>query len=189
MVLPNWYSKVMEWFPGSWHIVHPCTTSVMSCHLCFSATTSPLSSVYSLLRSILVAALVYGFCLGAINVSGNLFVSFTAELCLLVLPLLIICVCVCVGSVGRGTCPGALLCVLRPPPGLVVSSEQAEQRPNHPLVSVTTHSWFSSHLNAPTALWLTSKLLCFFYTVLWTGLWSAPSSSQSWRAEHQKSPH
>uniref|UniRef100_A0A8C2J063 Pecanex-like protein n=1 Tax=Cyprinus carpio TaxID=7962 RepID=A0A8C2J063_CYPCA len=32
-----------------------------------TATTSPLSSVYSLLRSILVAALVYGFCLGAIN--------------------------------------------------------------------------------------------------------------------------
>ncbi|XP_051533265.1 pecanex-like protein 3 isoform X4 [Myxocyprinus asiaticus] len=33
-----------------------------------TATTSPLSSVYSLLRSVLVAALVYGFCLGAINV-------------------------------------------------------------------------------------------------------------------------
>uniref|UniRef100_A0A673IXM7 Pecanex-like protein n=1 Tax=Sinocyclocheilus rhinocerous TaxID=307959 RepID=A0A673IXM7_9TELE len=32
-----------------------------------TATTSPLSSVYSLLRSILVSALVYGFCLGAIN--------------------------------------------------------------------------------------------------------------------------
>uniref|UniRef100_UPI00405349CB pecanex-like protein 3 n=1 Tax=Danio rerio TaxID=7955 RepID=UPI00405349CB len=32
-----------------------------------TATTSPLSSVYSLLRSLLVAALVYGFCLGAIN--------------------------------------------------------------------------------------------------------------------------
>ncbi|XP_016317022.1 pecanex-like protein 1 [Sinocyclocheilus anshuiensis] len=32
-----------------------------------TATTSPLSSVYSLLRSIVVAALVYGFCLGAIN--------------------------------------------------------------------------------------------------------------------------
>uniref|UniRef100_A0A671Q5A5 Pecanex-like protein n=1 Tax=Sinocyclocheilus anshuiensis TaxID=1608454 RepID=A0A671Q5A5_9TELE len=32
-----------------------------------TATTSPLPSVYSLLRSILVAALVYGFCLGAIN--------------------------------------------------------------------------------------------------------------------------
>ncbi|XP_051733095.1 pecanex-like protein 3 isoform X2 [Ctenopharyngodon idella] len=32
-----------------------------------TATTSPLSSVYSLLRSMLVAALVYGFCLGAIN--------------------------------------------------------------------------------------------------------------------------
>uniref|UniRef100_A0A673GMG9 Pecanex-like protein n=1 Tax=Sinocyclocheilus rhinocerous TaxID=307959 RepID=A0A673GMG9_9TELE len=32
-----------------------------------TATTSPMSSVYSLLRSILVAALVYGFCLGAIN--------------------------------------------------------------------------------------------------------------------------
>uniref|UniRef100_A0A671PYS0 Pecanex-like protein n=1 Tax=Sinocyclocheilus anshuiensis TaxID=1608454 RepID=A0A671PYS0_9TELE len=36
-----------------------------------TATTSPLPSVYSLLRSILVAALVYGFCLGAINVSGK----------------------------------------------------------------------------------------------------------------------
>nr|XP_055035164.1 pecanex-like protein 1 [Misgurnus anguillicaudatus] len=32
-----------------------------------TATTSPLSSVYSLFRSVLVAALVYGFCLGAIN--------------------------------------------------------------------------------------------------------------------------
>ncbi|XP_077089481.1 pecanex-like protein 3 isoform X1 [Siphateles boraxobius] len=32
-----------------------------------TATTSPLSSVYSLFRSMLVAALVYGFCLGAIN--------------------------------------------------------------------------------------------------------------------------
>ncbi|XP_053334236.1 pecanex-like protein 3 isoform X1 [Clarias gariepinus] len=32
-----------------------------------TATTSPLSSLYSLLRSVLVAALVYGFCLGAIN--------------------------------------------------------------------------------------------------------------------------
>uniref|UniRef100_A0AAR2KI39 Pecanex-like protein n=1 Tax=Pygocentrus nattereri TaxID=42514 RepID=A0AAR2KI39_PYGNA len=32
-----------------------------------TATTSPLSSCYSLLRSMLVAALVYGFCLGAIN--------------------------------------------------------------------------------------------------------------------------
>ncbi|TRY54135.1 hypothetical protein DNTS_034821 [Danionella cerebrum] len=31
------------------------------------STTSPLSSIYSLLRSLLVAALVYGFCLGAIN--------------------------------------------------------------------------------------------------------------------------
>uniref|UniRef100_A0A8B9HU42 Pecanex-like protein n=1 Tax=Astyanax mexicanus TaxID=7994 RepID=A0A8B9HU42_ASTMX len=30
-----------------------------------TATTSPLSSIYSLLRSVLVAALVYGFCLGA----------------------------------------------------------------------------------------------------------------------------
>lgn len=38
--------------------------------LCVLATTSPLSSLYSLLRSVLVAALVYGFCLGAINVSG-----------------------------------------------------------------------------------------------------------------------
>lgn len=37
--------------------------------LCVLATTSPLSSLYSLLRSVLVAALVYGFCLGAINVS------------------------------------------------------------------------------------------------------------------------
>ncbi|XP_036443405.1 pecanex-like protein 1 [Colossoma macropomum] len=32
-----------------------------------TATTSPLSSCYSLLRSVLVAALVYGFCLGAIS--------------------------------------------------------------------------------------------------------------------------
>uniref|UniRef100_I3JBK1 Pecanex-like protein n=1 Tax=Oreochromis niloticus TaxID=8128 RepID=I3JBK1_ORENI len=32
-----------------------------------SATTSPLSSLYSLIRSVLVAALLYGFCLGAIN--------------------------------------------------------------------------------------------------------------------------
>ncbi|XP_076836804.1 pecanex-like protein 3 isoform X2 [Brachyhypopomus gauderio] len=32
-----------------------------------TASTSPLSSLYSLLRSLLVAALVYGFCLGAIN--------------------------------------------------------------------------------------------------------------------------
>lgn len=129
--------------------------------LCVSATTSPLSSVYSLLRSILVAALVYGFCLGAINVSCNLFVSFTEDLCLLVFPLLILCVCVCVGSVGRGTCPGALLCVLWPPPGLVLSSEQAEQWPNHPLVSVTTHSLFSSHLSTLAALWLTSNIWCF----------------------------
>lgn len=34
-----------------------------------SATTSPLSSLFSLIRSMLVAALLYGFCLGAINVS------------------------------------------------------------------------------------------------------------------------
>lgn len=34
-----------------------------------SATTSPLSSLYSLMRSMLVAALLYGFCLGAISVS------------------------------------------------------------------------------------------------------------------------
>lgn len=153
MVLLNWYSMVLAtpnswiWFFGTWQTVHPCTTNVMSCHLCVSATTSPLSSVYSLLRSILVAALVYGFCLGAINVSGNLFVSFTVELCLLVLPLLVLCLCV--GSMGRGTCPGALLCVLWPPPGLVLSSEQAEQWPDHPLVSVTTHSRFSSHLTTP----------------------------------------
>ncbi|XP_034034311.1 pecanex-like protein 3 [Thalassophryne amazonica] len=32
-----------------------------------TATTSPLSSLFSLIRSILVAALLYGFCLGAIN--------------------------------------------------------------------------------------------------------------------------
>uniref|UniRef100_A0A8C8D854 Pecanex-like protein n=1 Tax=Oncorhynchus tshawytscha TaxID=74940 RepID=A0A8C8D854_ONCTS len=32
-----------------------------------TATTSPLSSLYSLLRSVLVASLLYGFCLGAIN--------------------------------------------------------------------------------------------------------------------------
>uniref|UniRef100_A0A3Q3EH39 Pecanex-like protein n=1 Tax=Labrus bergylta TaxID=56723 RepID=A0A3Q3EH39_9LABR len=32
-----------------------------------TATTSPLSSLFSLLRSVLVAALLYGFCLGAIN--------------------------------------------------------------------------------------------------------------------------
>ncbi|GAA6108832.1 pecanex-like protein 3 isoform X2 [Tachysurus ichikawai] len=32
-----------------------------------TATTSPLSSIFSLLRSVLVAALVYGFCLGAIH--------------------------------------------------------------------------------------------------------------------------
>uniref|UniRef100_A0A4W5MKT5 Pecanex-like protein n=1 Tax=Hucho hucho TaxID=62062 RepID=A0A4W5MKT5_9TELE len=32
-----------------------------------TATTSPLSSLYSLLRSVLVTALLYGFCLGAIN--------------------------------------------------------------------------------------------------------------------------
>lgn len=35
-----------------------------------SATTSPLSSLFSLIRSVFVAALLYGFCLGAINVSG-----------------------------------------------------------------------------------------------------------------------
>lgn len=34
-----------------------------------SATTSPLSSLFSLIRSMFVAALLYGFCLGAINVS------------------------------------------------------------------------------------------------------------------------
>ncbi|XP_062309131.1 pecanex-like protein 3 isoform X2 [Osmerus eperlanus] len=32
-----------------------------------TATTSPLSSLYSLIRSVLVSALLYGFCLGAIN--------------------------------------------------------------------------------------------------------------------------
>uniref|UniRef100_A0A665URA1 Pecanex-like protein n=1 Tax=Echeneis naucrates TaxID=173247 RepID=A0A665URA1_ECHNA len=32
-----------------------------------TATTSPLSSLFSLIRSMLVAALLYGFCLGAIN--------------------------------------------------------------------------------------------------------------------------
>ncbi|XP_014902256.1 pecanex-like protein 3 isoform X1 [Poecilia latipinna] len=32
-----------------------------------TATTSPLSSLFSLIRSIVVAALLYGFCLGAIN--------------------------------------------------------------------------------------------------------------------------
>uniref|UniRef100_A0A8C5CLD1 Pecanex-like protein n=1 Tax=Gadus morhua TaxID=8049 RepID=A0A8C5CLD1_GADMO len=32
-----------------------------------TATTSPLSSLFSLLRSVVVAALLYGFCLGAIN--------------------------------------------------------------------------------------------------------------------------
>uniref|UniRef100_A0A667YGR7 Pecanex-like protein n=1 Tax=Myripristis murdjan TaxID=586833 RepID=A0A667YGR7_9TELE len=32
-----------------------------------TATTSPLSSLFSLVRSVLVAALLYGFCLGAIN--------------------------------------------------------------------------------------------------------------------------
>ncbi|XP_028322055.1 pecanex-like protein 3 isoform X2 [Gouania willdenowi] len=32
-----------------------------------TATTSPLSSLFSLFRSVLVAALLYGFCLGAIN--------------------------------------------------------------------------------------------------------------------------
>ncbi|XP_056262587.1 pecanex-like protein 3 isoform X2 [Pseudoliparis swirei] len=32
-----------------------------------TATTSPLSSLFSLMRSVLVAALLYGFCLGAIN--------------------------------------------------------------------------------------------------------------------------
>ncbi|XP_024921649.1 pecanex-like protein 1 [Cynoglossus semilaevis] len=32
-----------------------------------TATTSPLSSLFSLIRSVLVAALLYGFCLGAIN--------------------------------------------------------------------------------------------------------------------------
>lgn len=37
-----------------------------------SATTSPLSSLYSLMRSVLVAALLYGFCLGAISVSKML---------------------------------------------------------------------------------------------------------------------
>ena len=36
-----------------------------------TATTSPLSSLYSLIRSVLVSALLYGFCLGAINVSGR----------------------------------------------------------------------------------------------------------------------
>lgn len=36
-----------------------------------SATTSPLSSLFSLIRSVLVAALLYGFCLGAINVSES----------------------------------------------------------------------------------------------------------------------
>ena len=35
------------------------------------ATTSPLSSLFSLLRSVVVAALLYGFCLGAINVSAR----------------------------------------------------------------------------------------------------------------------
>lgn len=37
-----------------------------------TATTSPLSSLYSLMRSMLVAALLYGFCLGAISVSEML---------------------------------------------------------------------------------------------------------------------
>ncbi|XP_037543932.1 pecanex-like protein 3 [Nematolebias whitei] len=32
-----------------------------------TATTSPLSSLFSLVRSVLVAALLYGFCLGAVN--------------------------------------------------------------------------------------------------------------------------
>lgn len=59
--------------------------------MCVSATTSPLSSVFSLIRSMLVAALVYGFCLGAINVSVTLFVSVTVTLCL---ARLIVYVCV-----------------------------------------------------------------------------------------------
>lgn len=48
--------------------LHPFLVRGLIC-LCVLATTSPLSSLYSLLRSVLVAALVYGFCLGAINVS------------------------------------------------------------------------------------------------------------------------
>lgn len=51
-------------------VSHPYQPNcVWSLCILSSATTSPLSSLYSLIRSVLVAALLYGFCLGAINVS------------------------------------------------------------------------------------------------------------------------
>lgn len=54
------------------HSIYMCLFSDFMTVCVSSATTSPLSSVYSLIRSVLVAALLYGFCLGAINVSEGI---------------------------------------------------------------------------------------------------------------------
>lgn len=43
--------------------------SVLSCLV---AATSPLTAIFSLSRSLLAAALLYGFCLGAIKVRGQI---------------------------------------------------------------------------------------------------------------------
>uniref|UniRef100_A0A3Q2CYI4 Pecanex-like protein n=1 Tax=Cyprinodon variegatus TaxID=28743 RepID=A0A3Q2CYI4_CYPVA len=44
-----------------------CLLEQIDMHIFGGTTTSPLSSLFSLIRSIVVAALLYGFCLGAIN--------------------------------------------------------------------------------------------------------------------------
>lgn len=45
-----------------------CKSWVLPTPPCHAAATSPLTAVFSLARSLLAAALLYGFCLGAIKV-------------------------------------------------------------------------------------------------------------------------
>lgn len=140
-----------------------------------SATTSPLSSLFSLIRSVLVAALLYGFCLGAINVRTWTF------LCSWSFWLWTVWRCrqQCdfffffffdLGTLGRSSCASPVLGVLRPPPGLILPPQPPKQWSHHPVVSTSGVLGFdpSSHPDMLLQTWdldgaaKRQQLWCYF---------------------------
>lgn len=121
-----------------------------------AAATSPLTAVFSLSRSLLAAALLYGFCLGAIKVGmawggglaetwgllgqGHDWLSVSpgdqrvGGLAALLALVLILTPVLSPDSLARAARPCPLFRLLWPPGGAVLPPEPAEQRPHCPLV-------------------------------------------------------
>lgn len=96
-----------------------------------AASTSLLSALYGVLRSVLTVALLYGFCYGALKVGISAAPparsrTVVRSVCVLSLS--------SAGELGASSHPRVVFGLLRPPGGGFVPPEQAEQRPVRPHV-------------------------------------------------------